>query len=73
MAQVVNFKIENYRGIRNLELQITRNFTCFIGREDSGKTTILDAIHTVLNPAFHDSDFFNCDSANIISINATLI
>ena len=77
MARVVNLHIKNYRGIQNLELNVSRPLTCFIGRGDSGKTTILDAIHAVLNPAwnptFHDTDFFNCSPSNTIEISATLI
>lgn len=77
MARIVNLSIQNFRGIRSLELTVGRSLTCFIGRGDSGKTTILDAIHAVLNPAwnptFHDTDFFNCVPSNTISITATLI
>ncbi|MGZ0657310.1 ATP-dependent nuclease [Coraliomargarita sp. W4R72] len=77
MARIVNLHIQNYRGIQNLELNVSRPLTCFIGRGDSGKTTILDAIHAVLNPAwnltFHDTDFFNCSPSDTIEISATVI
>jgi len=77
MARIVKLDIRNYRGIQSLELDVSRPLTCFIGRGDSGKTTILDAIHAVLNPAwnptFHDTDFFTCSPLNTIEISATLI
>lgn len=53
------------------------NIVCFIGRGDSGKTTVLEAISSALssswNLTFHDSDFYNCDTTNPISIEVSLI
>lgn len=79
MAKLVQLEIKNYRGIENLLLKFdhTSNLICFIGRGDSGKTTILEAISAVLSPAwnlaFHDTDFYNCDHLKSIEILATLI
>lgn len=77
MARIIDLKITNFRGIQNLNFSFNVSLICLIGRGDSGKTTILDAIHAVLNPTwnapFYDTDFFNCDLDNTIRISATLV
>jgi len=68
--------IRNFRGIRELEWDITQPFVCLIGQGDSTKSTILDAIHLCLSPSwsltFSDADFFNCDITNLIEIITTV-
>ncbi|MFT6843612.1 MAG: putative ATP-dependent endonuclease of OLD family [Psychroserpens sp.] len=77
MAKIHSLRISNYRGIEKLEqvFGIT-DFICLIGRGDSGKTTILDAISKVLSPmwnqTFHDTDFYNGNISNPIEIEASL-
>lgn len=78
MAKIHTLKIKNYRGIKEFE-QIfgdTKNFICLIGRGDSGKTTILQAINVVLSPnwnyTFNDTDFFNGNVENPIEIEVSL-
>jgi putative ATP-dependent endonuclease of OLD family len=79
MAKLVQLEIKNYRSIENLFLNFdpASNLVCFIGRGDSGKTTILEAISSVLSPSwnlvFHDTDFYNCDHNKSIEILASLI
>jgi predicted ATP-dependent endonuclease of OLD family len=79
MAKLVQLEIKNYRSIENLMLNFdpASNLVCFIGRGDSGKTTILEAISAVLSPAwntpFHDTDFHNCDYNRPVEILASLI
>lgn len=52
------------------------NFACIIGRGDSCKTTILEAISLVLSPSwniqFCDTDFHNCNIDNPIVIESIL-
>lgn len=78
MAKIHTLKISNFRGIKQFE-QIfgNENFICLIGRGDSGKTSILDAISFVLSPnwnlSFFDTDFFNCEVENPIVIEASVI
>jgi putative ATP-dependent endonuclease of the OLD family len=77
MAHVHRLKINNFRGITDLTHTFgKRKFICLIGRGDSGKSTILEAISLVLSPqwniSFHDSDFSNCDTSHPIVIEATL-
>ena len=79
MPKIIQLSIKNYRIIKDLEFSIDPNeaIICLIGRGDSGKTTILDAISTVLSPSwnlsFQDTDFYQCDPQNAITIEATLI
>lgn len=62
--------IRNYRGIRELDWTLPdRSLVCLIGRGDSTKSTILEAIRCLFYPqwnlSFVDSDFFlgNTDSS----------
>jgi len=78
MTKIHELKIKNFRGIRDFSHNFsTANFICLIGRGDSGKTTILDAISYVLssswNLTFFDSDFYNGEIDTPIEIEATLI
>jgi energy-coupling factor transporter ATP-binding protein EcfA2 len=77
MATLHNLKIKNFRGIQTFDQNFGKGLTCIIGRGDSGKSTILDAIALVLSSSwtinFYDSDFFNCQTDNPIEIEATLI
>ena len=79
MAKIIHLDIKNYRGIRhlNLKFKTDQNLICLIGRGDSGKTTILDAISSALSPNwnlnFYDTDFNNCDHSKNIEIIVSLI
>ena len=76
MAILHNIKIKNFRGIQNFEQNFDSGLICIIGRGDSGKSTILEAINLVLSSSwtmsFHDSDFYNCQTDTPIEIEATL-
>lgn len=76
MPKLFHLHIENFRGIEKFDHTFSDGMTCIIGRGDSGKTTILDAISYVLSPLysipFTDSDFHNCDVETPIKIEATL-
>jgi len=77
MPKLFHLHIENFRGIEKFDHTFCDGMTCIIGRGDSGKTTILDAISYVLSPLytipFTDSDFHNCNVEAPIKIEATLI
>lgn len=79
MAKIVKLEIKNFRCIENLTLDFKtdQNLICLIGRGDSGKTTILEAISAVLsstwNLTFHDSDFYNGMHQTPIEIIAHLV
>ncbi|MDA8214288.1 MAG: ATP-binding protein [Nitrospiraceae bacterium] len=76
MARIYELTINNFRGIKTFSQKFKQNFICFLGRGDSGKTTILDAISSVLssswNLSFYDSDFFNGKTDNPIEIEVSL-
>lgn len=77
MAKIYSISISNFRGIKKFEqIFSTNNFVCIIGRGDSGKSTILEAINLVLtsnwNLTFTDNDFHNQNISEPIEIEATL-
>lgn len=76
MALLHNIKVKNFRGIQNFDQNFENGLTCIIGRGDSGKSTLLDAIGFVLSSSwsinFYDSDFYNCQTDSPIEIEATL-
>jgi len=76
MATLHNLKIKNFRGIQNFNQNFDNGLVCIIGRGDSGKSTILEAINLVLSSSwtmnFYDSDFYNCQTDIPIEIEATV-
>jgi len=74
--RIVFVEIRNFRGIKKLDWAPAPLVNCLIGPGDSTKTTILDAIELALNPKSYvfadDSDFFDLDVLNPISITVTL-
>ncbi len=78
MAKIHNLKIKNFKGIKELDHTFgLANFVCLVGRGDSCKTTILEAIEYALysnwNPSINDNDFFNCDTSVPLEIEVTLM
>ena len=77
MAKIYSLSIKHYRGIENLQQVFGRtNCVVLIGRGDSGKTTLLKAISSVLSPiwnmSFSDYDFTNMDTSIPIQIEVIL-
>lgn len=73
MSHINKLSIRNYRGIKQLSQDFGKErFIVLIGRGDSGKSTILSAIHAVLSPSwnltFSDLDFYNQDTTQSIEI-----
>jgi len=77
MARIHELKISNFRGIKTFSEKFGKNFICLLGRGDSGKTTILDAISCVLSPnwnlSFYDNDFFKGNVNDPIEIEVSLL
>ena len=76
--RIRRISIKNFRGIQQLVWNVPDSaLLCLIGRGDSTKSTILEALRRVFYPqwnlAFDDADFFQCDPANTICIDATLV
>jgi len=77
MAKIHTLKIKNFRCLKKFKHCFNGSeLVCLIGRGDSGKTTILNAISAVLshswNYNFYDTDFHNGDIDNPIIIEVTL-
>lgn len=73
----MHLNIKNFRGIQNLNWVLPEsNIICLIGRGDTAKSTILDAIRYTLfpawNPSFDEFDFFQTDTDSNIEITLTL-
>lgn len=73
MSRVVKIQIRNFRKFKHFDAVFgSRNVVCFIGRGDSGKSTILDAISYCLAPSWNlpvsDYDFHSCDVSEPIEI-----
>lgn len=69
--------MRNFRGIRELDWALPdKALYCLIGRGDSTKSTILEALRRVFYPqwnlVFDDSDFYQCKPENAIRIEAIL-
>lgn len=45
---LLNLKLSNFRGFRSLDLAFDRHLTVLVGRNGSGKSSVLDAIRAVL-------------------------
>lgn len=76
MVKIHSLSINHYRSIEKFHQIFSSDFICLIGRGDSGKSTVLEAISSVLssnwNLPFFDNDFYNCDTKKPIVIEVTL-
>lgn len=78
MAKIYSLSIHHYRSIENFTQVFGKtNCVVLIGRGDSGKTTLLKAISSVLSPnwnmTFNDYDFTNMDTSIPIQIEVVMI
>lgn len=71
--------IENFRGIKSMDWRLPseQRLVVLLGPGDSGKSTILEAIHFLLGDRwsipFADTDFYGLDVSQPISIKAILV
>ena len=76
--EVRQLNIENFRGIKRLAwtLPADQRLITLIGPGDSGKSTILEAVHLLLgdrwNVSFSDVDFYGVDPTTPIQIRAVV-
>lgn len=75
--RIVEVDINNFRGIKSFkETFYDKNLICLIGRGDSGKSTILEAIYYALYPHWNlqlnDNDFHKGDTSNPIKIEVSI-
>lgn len=77
MAQLHHLAVKHFRGLEDFEQVFSKGITCIIGRGDSGKSTILDAISYVFCSSWslhlNDSDFTGCDPSSPIIIEGTVV
>ena len=76
MALIREIEISNFRSIHYLLWRPQAGINCLIGRGDSGKSTILDAIDLTLGArrqaAFTDADFYLLNVDASIEVKITL-
>lgn len=76
MARIKKMRIKNFRKIKSLTWRPNDGVNCLIGPQDSGKTTLLDAIGCCLGSGksmqFSDVDFHLTNYKNPIIIRITL-
>ncbi len=75
--RIRQLSVRNFRGIRELDWDIPdQNLLCLIGRGDSTKSTILEALRRAFHPqwniSFDDADFYQCNPADPIKIEVVL-
>lgn len=73
--QIRQLRINNFRGVGNLDWTPEISFCCLIGPGDSCKSTVLDAIEACLSSrwfSFSEADFFGGDTSKSISIEITV-
>lgn len=75
--RIRHLSIRNFRGIRELNWPVpNKKVLCLVGRGDSTKSTVLEALRRAFFPqwnlSFDDADFYRCDPANAISIEVVL-
>ena len=78
MAHILQLSVRNFRKLKKFDCTFDdAKIVCLIGRGDSGKSSILDAISYVLYPAWNlqvsDYDFTDLDVSNSLSIQAVII
>ena len=71
--RIRHLSIRNFRGIRELDWALpNRALFCLIGRGDSTKSTILEALRRVFHPQwnlpFDDADSYQCVPTNTINV-----
>ena len=76
MSKLEYLKISHFRGVESFEQRFCNGITCIIGRGDSGKSTILEAISLLFAQSWtirlNDSDFYECNIDNPIIIEGTV-
>lgn len=75
--KIRSIKIKNFRGVKELDWSLpTRDIFCLIGKGDSSKSTILEAIKCAFYPhwslTLSDSDFYECNIDKSITIEVTI-
>ena len=75
--RIRKISIRNFRGVKDLDWNLpTADIFCLIGKGDSSKSTILEAIRYAFFPQWNltlsDSDFYQCKVENAIVIEVSI-
>jgi putative ATP-dependent endonuclease of the OLD family len=75
--KIRKISIKNFRGVKELDWSLpTADIFCLIGKGDSSKSTILEAIRYAFYPQWNltlsDSDFYQCKVENSIVIEVSI-
>lgn len=75
--RIRHLSVRNFRGIRQLDWPVPdRSVVCLVGRGDSTKSTVLEALRRIFHPRWNlasdDADFYLCETANPIKVEAIL-
>lgn len=75
--RIRKISIRNFRGVKDLDWSLpTAGIFCLIGKGDSSKSTILEAIRYAFYPQWNltlsDSDFYRCKVENAIVIEVSI-
>lgn len=75
--KIRRIEIANFRGIKSLDWKLPdQQMFCLIGKGDSAKTTILEAIRCAFSPQwnlpFNDADFYLCSTDEAIRIEVVI-
>lgn len=75
--KIRKINIKNFRGVKELDWHLPKaDIFCLIGKGDSSKSTILEAVkyafHPQWNLTFSDSDFHRCNCEESIVIEVTI-
>ena len=75
--RIRKISIRNFRGVKDLDWSLpTADLFCLIGKGDSSKSTILEAIRYAFFPQWNltlsDSDFYQCKVENAIVIEVSI-
>lgn len=75
--KIRKISIKNFRGVKELEWSLpTADIFCLIGKGDSSKSTILEAIRYAFYPhwnlTLNDADFYQCKIENTIAIEISI-
>jgi putative ATP-dependent endonuclease of OLD family len=76
-VKIRKITIKNFRGVKEFDWNLpAADIFCLIGKGDSSKSTILEAIRYAFyphwNPTFTDADFYQCQVENTIVIEVTI-
>lgn len=73
--KIAKIFIENFKGIKGRSEIITNDFNCIVGKNDVGKSTILNTLDIFLNdknPSIDDKNAYNESSNIIIELSFTI-